>query len=77
MSDKRIHQHNWENGRCKVCGVSEHPAESESPKEPMSKRELGERLDRIEKRISTVELSINTGILVFGILLIVFMLRGH
>lgn len=31
MSDERIHRHDWENGRCKTCGVERQKAESSLP----------------------------------------------
>ena len=31
MSDERIHRHDWQQGRCKLCGVQQREAESELP----------------------------------------------
>lgn len=76
MSDERIHQHDWENGRCKVCGLGQQQAKGEGPEPPMSKRELTERLDRIEKRISGAEQFINLQLLILAILLVVLLIRG-
>ena len=76
MSDERIHRQDWENGRCKVCGLSQQAAESELPPTPMSKLELSERLDRIEKRIGSAESFINVELLVLMIMLIVLLVRG-
>ncbi|TAK98084.1 MAG: hypothetical protein EPO07_12415 [Verrucomicrobia bacterium] len=77
MSDERIHRHEWENGRCKVCGLSKPGDETETPEPPMSKRELTERLDRIEKRIAGAEKFINLVLLILGIMVLIVLIRGR
>jgi len=76
MSDERIHRHKCENGLCKVCGTEQPSVESGASEPPMSKRELGERLDRIEKRIGAAESCINIELMVVGLLLLVLVIRG-
>jgi len=76
MGDIRVHQHDWENCRCKVCGLAQAKAEGTAPEPPMSKSELAERLDRIEQRITGAEKFINLGILILAIMLLVLLLRG-
>jgi hypothetical protein len=76
MSDERIHQHDWENGRCTVCGLVQPKAEGESPEPQMSKRELTERLDRIEKQVSGAEKFINFELLILAIMLLILLIRG-
>lgn len=39
MSDERIHKHDWENGRCKICGARKQEAQSELPPAPCWKHE--------------------------------------
>ena len=77
MSDERIHRHDWENGRCKVCGISQHAAEGELPPAPMSKRELSERLDKIERRIGSAEGSIQAALGILVIILLILLFRGR
>ena len=76
MSDERIHRHDWENGRCKVCGIIQQPAEAELPEPPMSKRELSERLDKIERRIGSAEHHVQVALLGFSLLLLILLVRG-
>ena len=76
MSDERIHKHDWENGRCKVCGVSQHPAGEESPDAPMSRRELRARLDKIESQLGRAESFTHILFAALVVLLMIFLLRG-
>jgi hypothetical protein len=76
MNDERIHQHDWENGRCRVCGLSQQKTAGELPESSMSKRELTERLDKIEQRISAAEKFINLELLILAIMLLVLLFRG-
>jgi hypothetical protein len=76
MSDERIHQHDWENGRCKVCGLDQQKVEGEVPESPMSKRELTERLNELERRIVGAEKFINLELLILAIMLLVLLIRG-
>ena len=77
MGDERIHQHDWENGRCKVCGLAQTKTETIAPEPPMSKSELAERLDRIEKQIGGAEKFINLILLVLGLMLLALLIRGR
>lgn len=83
MNDERIHRHDWENGRCKVCGLSEQAerermAQASGPPSPIEalKRDLGERLDRIEKRIGSTEQGIMALVLLIVVMLFILLLRG-
>jgi len=54
MSDERIHRHDWQQGRCKLCGVQQREAESELPPargwkhEPATQEQLKELLECAE-----------------------------
>ncbi len=76
MSDERIHRHEWENGRCKVCGLSRQDTESAAPPAQMSRSELSERLDKIEQRIRAAANGIQATLLVICALLVLLLMRG-
>ena len=76
MSDDRIHRHEWENGHCKVCGLSRKETESEPPPAQMSRSELSERLDKIENRIREAANGIQATLLVICALLLLLLMRG-
>ena len=76
MSDERIHRHEWENGRCKVCGLSWKDTESGSPPAQMSRSELSDRLDKIENRIRAAANGIQATLLASCALLLLLLLRG-
>jgi hypothetical protein len=76
MSDERIHRHEWENGRCKVCGLSRKETEGEAPPAQMSRTELGERLDKIENRIREAANGIYALLFLIAALLLLLLLRG-
>ncbi len=78
MSDERIHRHDWENKRCKVCGVSQESTEKQpvkpSPSEEKLKQELGARLDGIERRLTQNEGLV--AVILIVLVLYLFVFRG-
>lgn len=54
VSDKRIHEHDWENGICRVCRTREQPNVPERSSE-QTRQELIARVQLLEKRVAQLE----------------------
>jgi hypothetical protein len=72
MSDERIHKHEWENGRCKICKASqvEEPTPTLSP--ARAERDLVTRLQALERRVAQMEAMTLLTWVLFFIYLFVF-----
>lgn len=80
ISDERIHRHEWENGRCSFCGISKQTDEKEllQPSSVPLSRELGDRLDKIDRNIARVEAGLHLGLCALVVIAVfIFLVRGH
>jgi hypothetical protein len=53
VNNKRIHEHDWENGICRICQAREQP--NVPDRSAQNRQELMARLQSLEKRVAQLE----------------------